>query len=117
MKSAKGGMFYIVKLNKNGLSDRINKEVIFGDIHGDPLDHMASLAQRVYHPLVGSKSTSAQWTETIAKEVRDNFETFVANVQITQGHVRGDVFASTQCRRTSRGGDVDEYYQEVRWQG
>jgi dynein heavy chain len=88
-KSAKGGMFYIVKLSKIGCSDRIAKEVIFGEIAGDPLDHMATLSQRVFHPLVGSKSCAVQWTETIAKEVRDNFETFVANVQITQGHVRG----------------------------
>ena len=89
VKPPRGALFYMVKLNKAGLSDNIGNEVIFGDIAADPLEHMATLSQRIYHPIVSSKDCAQAWTETIAKEVRDNFETFVANVQITQGHVRG----------------------------
>eukprot|EP00605_Chrysophyceae_sp_TOSAG23-4_P001019 GSChrysophyteH1.ASY1.ANO1.1120.1 assembled CDS len=88
-KPARGSLFYVVKLNKSSLSDNIGNEVIFGDIAADPLEHMATLSQRVFHPMVSSNDCARAWTETIAKEVRDNFETFVANIQITQGHVRG----------------------------
>jgi len=90
VKAPKSSLFYIVKLNKTAVSeDRIASELIFGDIANDPLEHMATLSQRIFHPIISSKESASVWTETIAKEVRDNFETFVANVQITQGHVRG----------------------------
>ena len=89
-KTARNVLFYVVKLNKSAVSeDKIMHELIFGDVAADPLDHMASLSQRVFQPIVSSQDSPLVWTETIAKEVRDNFETFVANVQITQGHVRG----------------------------
>ena len=89
VKPPKGALYYVVKLNKQSISDNIGNEVIFGDIAADPLEHMATLSQRVFHPMVSSQGCARAWTETIAKEVRDNFETFVANIQITQGHVRG----------------------------
>ena len=50
---------------------------------------MACLTQRIYHPIVSTKETAQAWTESIAKELRDRFDTFVSNVQITQGHVQG----------------------------
>jgi dynein heavy chain len=81
--------FYILKLSKSTISSDVGSEVIFGDLSGDPLDHMGTLAQRVYQPMVSADSCTRVWTETIAKEVRDNFDTFVSNVQITQGHVHG----------------------------
>ena len=89
VKPPKGSLFYMVKLNKSSLSENIGNEVIFGDIAADPLEHMATLSQRVFHPIVSSNDCARSWTETVAKDVRDNFETFVANIQITQGHVRG----------------------------
>ena len=86
----KAQLFYIVKLSKTQVSEKnLNKELVYGDITNNPLQHMASLAQRVYHPIVGRKHTTEVWSEVVAKEVREHFETFVANVQITQGHVEG----------------------------
>jgi dynein heavy chain len=83
-------LFYVVKLSKSVVKEeKISKELIYGDISQDPLEHMAILSQRIFHPIIGSKETALTWSETIAKDVRDNFDTFVANVQITQGHVRG----------------------------
>jgi len=89
-KTARGVLFYIVKLNKSSVSeDKIHNELICGDIAGDPLEHLAAISQRIYLPIVSSGESAVVWTETIAKEVRDNFETFVSNVQITQGHCKG----------------------------
>jgi dynein heavy chain len=86
----RGVLFYIVKLNKAAVSeDKIAKEIVCGDVGGDPLEHMATLAQRIYLPMLSSNDSTVVWTESIAKEVRDNFETFVSNVQITQGHIKG----------------------------
>lgn len=90
VKAPKASLFYFVKLNKSPVSStNISKEVIYGDIASDPLEHMATLTQRIYHPIVASRETAQVWNETIAKEVQDNFDTFVANIQITQGHVKG----------------------------
>ena len=89
-KNAKNVVFYVLKLNKGTVSEtNIAKELVCGDIANDPLEHMAILSQRVFHPMVSSKESSIRWSETLAKEVRENFETFVSNVQITQGHVKG----------------------------
>lgn len=86
----KGQLLYFVKLVKTQISEtKIANEVIVGDIYTDPLEHLAVLSEKIYHPIVASKETGQVWSEAIAKEVRDNFDTFVANVQITQGHVRG----------------------------
>lgn len=83
-------LFYIVKLNKTQVSEaKIIHELVYGDISPNPLEHMAYFAQKVFQPLVDSRGTVQTWSETISKEVRDCFETFVANVQITQGHVKG----------------------------
>jgi dynein heavy chain len=83
-------IFYIVKLNKKQVSEaKIMQELVYGDISANPFEHMASFAQRVFQPIVDSKGTVQTWSETISKDVRDCFETFVANVQITQGHVKG----------------------------
>jgi dynein heavy chain, axonemal len=86
----KGQLLYFVKLVKSQISEtKIANEVIVGDIFTDPLEHLAVLSEKIYHPIVASQETGQVWSEAIAKEVRDNFDTFVANVQITQGHVRG----------------------------
>lgn len=88
--TSKGGCFYFVKIVKGQVTDsKIAQELLYGDIYTDPLEHLAILAEKIYHPIVGHKATGHVWSEAIAKEVRDNFDTFVANVQITQGHVRG----------------------------
>jgi len=88
--AGKQQLFYVIKLKKTQISEsKIGQEVIYGDILTNPLEHMASLAQRVFHPIVGSKEVGQMWSETVAKEVKDYFESFVANVQITQGHVQG----------------------------
>jgi hypothetical protein len=88
--SLKNPVFYIVKLHGIRLTEgKISEEVIYGDIATDPLEHMALLAEDIYAPLVASKYTPLAWSETVSKDVKDNFDSFVANVQITQGHVRG----------------------------
>lgn len=86
----KGLIFFMVKLSKGQISEnRIAEEIIYGDMSSDPLEHMASLTQKIFQPLVKSKEVGQNWSEGIAKEVRDYFDTFVANIQITQGHIRG----------------------------
>ena len=90
-RSQKGvTVFYMVKLTKSPLSeDAVASQLLYGDISADPMEHLATVAQRIYYPIVCNRETSHLWSETIAKDVRDNFETFVANLQITQGHIRG----------------------------
>ncbi|KAJ1439145.1 dynein heavy chain and region D6 of dynein motor-domain-containing protein [Ochromonadaceae sp. CCMP2298] len=83
-------LFYVVKLNKAHVSDdNISSAVIYGEVSPNPLEHMAFLAQRIYHPLVGQRHAVEVWSEVVAKDVRDNFDSFVSNVQIMQGHVDG----------------------------
>jgi hypothetical protein len=50
------------------------------------------MAEKVYHPIVESKGAVHLWSETITKEVRENFESFFANIQITQGYKTGSTF-------------------------
>jgi dynein heavy chain len=86
----KAHLFYVVKLNKTQVSEEnISREIIYGEVAANPLEHMASLAQRVFQPVVGRRHTAEVWSEVVAKDVRDHFDTFVSNVQITQGHVEG----------------------------
>jgi dynein heavy chain, axonemal len=90
LPTGKGSLFYIVKLNKVQISEkRIASEIVYGDITVNALEHMSSLAQRVFQPFVGSKSNNTAWSDTVIKEVREQFDSFVSNVQITQGHVQG----------------------------
>ena len=89
-KAAKGMLFYMVKLNKTSLGEEsMAKEVVYGDVSSDPLEHLSTISERIFHPIVGSKKTLDVWSETITKDVRDNFDTFVSNVQITQGNIHG----------------------------
>ena len=71
LRGVKQNVFYVVKLNKTQVSEsKIAEEVIYGDLSNNPFEHMASLAQRVYHPIVESKGSGQLWSETIAKGVR-----------------------------------------------
>jgi dynein heavy chain len=89
-KTPKGSLFYLVKLRKGAITEtNIGKEIVYGEVMGDPIEYIATLTQKIYHPMISSKKTAKMWSETIAKEVRDRFDVFVANVQITQGHVQG----------------------------
>ena len=84
---------FFLKLVKGRVSDRFfSRELICGDMLGDPVDHLALLAERVYQPIVGSEDTAAAWSEMIVRETRSNLDAFVSNVQITQGSVRGKTF-------------------------
>ena len=106
--SCKNPVFYIVKLHGVKLSEnRISEEVIYGDIAADPLVHMASLTEGIYTPLVGSRSASQAWSETVSKDVKENFESFVSNVQITQGHVRGVTCLPLPNAKNENDGDND----------
>ena len=89
MSTYKSPVMYLVKLNGGRLSDKIGQEIIYGDMPSDPLEHLSDVANGVYSPIVSSKMTSMAWSEVVAKDVRDNLEAFLANVQITQGQVRG----------------------------
>lgn len=90
VKATKGALLYFVKLSKASITEtNISKEVIYGDVMSDPLEALAALSQKVYHPIVNNKDAGQAWSEAIAKDVRDNFDTFVANIQITQGNIKG----------------------------
>lgn len=90
VRTGKTSIFYIVKLAKSSLSPgSIAKEIVYGDIGGEPLDSLSVLTERIYHPVVHSKDSVQTWSETITKDIREVFENFVANVQITKGHVHG----------------------------
>lgn len=84
-------VFYIVKLSKSSISEvRIAEEILYGDLGISPLEHMASLTQRVFNPFIGAnKGNEPTWSDAILKEVRDRFDAFVSHLQITQGHVEG----------------------------
>jgi dynein heavy chain len=90
-KGNKTHTFYVVKLTKKRVSDQnYANEIVYGDVTADPLDHMASLMQGVFQPIVKSKDALGQSSsESILKDIRTCFDGFVANIQITQGHVRG----------------------------
>jgi len=90
IKVPKSAIFYIVKLGKTQISEgKIGQEIVYGDIGGDPLESLSALAEKIYHPVIGSKDATQTWSETITKDVRECFESFVSNVQITQGHLHG----------------------------
>jgi dynein heavy chain len=93
MKHTKESVFYFIKLNKSRVSERdVSKELIYGDIMGDPIDHMAMVSERIYHPIVSNEETAQVWSEMVVKETKTNVEAFVSNVQITQGNVTGRTY-------------------------
>lgn len=92
-RRAKEPTLYFFKLVKGRVSERsFSRELLYGDMLGDPIDHMAFLAERVYQPIVGGEETAAVWSEMVVRETRGTLDAFVANVQITQGNVRGKTF-------------------------
>lgn len=68
---------------------KIANEVLYGDLTATTMDHLSSVARRIYNPFVAQKQTEQSWSDTVMKEVRDHFDAFVSNLQITQGHIQG----------------------------
>ena len=89
-KVNKVALFYVVKLEQESLSDQyIGKQIILGDLSSDPMENIAMMTEMVCHPIVESKGAAQIWSETITKEIRENIDFFLANIQITQGHMHG----------------------------
>eukprot|EP00981_Chlorochromonas_danica_P014353 scaffold7822_cov179-Ochromonas_danica.AAC.14 len=123
-------IFYLVKISKISISEKkIAEEVVFGDLSMTALEHMASLTQRVFNPFISvNKNNEPTWSDAILKDVRDRFDSFVSNLQITQGHVEGytclplphaattSSSSSSATRRPSRSGEGNydqEGYQQI----
>eukprot|EP01031_Cornospumella_fuschlensis_P030364 gene30365-36688_t len=112
-------VFYIVKLSKVSLSEsKIAEEVVYGELGVAPLEHMSGLTQRVLSPFITvNKNSEPTWSDAILKEVRDRFDSFVSNLQITQGHVEGYTClplphaASSQEKYKKSDGDGEPFQQ------
>jgi hypothetical protein len=59
MRKTKEPMLYFAKISKGRVSEKgVAKELIYGDVLGDPIDHMAMISERVYHPIVSNEETA-----------------------------------------------------------
>lgn len=92
-RASKDPLFYFVKLHAARVSEKdVAREVLYGDVTGDPVDHMSMLTEHVFHPIVSDEDTAAAWSEMIVRDTRTNIDSFVSNVQITQGNVQGRTY-------------------------
>ena len=60
-----------------------------GDFTGNPLEHLLSITQEVYFPLVTTVENQDGWPEVISKEVTENMHKFLASLYITMGSTKG----------------------------
>lgn len=70
-------------------SENIASEILYGDITSDPITHLSGIAKNLYIPMVNNANSSQLWNSTVAKDISDNFEVFLSNIQITEGHLSG----------------------------
>lgn len=83
-------VYYVLKLAPLPLSEAgFVNEVIFGDFIGSPLNHLNNTACNVYLPLLSNPSNREVWSDMVAKELMENFNHFLSDVQITEGYVKG----------------------------
>jgi dynein heavy chain len=88
--SGKSQIFYLLKMQKIQVSEsKISREIIYGDLSSAGIEHLAAITRRVYNPFVAQKVGDQSWSDAIMKEVRDHFDAFVSNLQITQGQMQG----------------------------
>ena len=93
IKNSKEPVLYFVKRFKGRVAEKnVSRQLLYGDLTGDPIDHMAMLSERVFHPIVSRDETAQMWSEMVVKETRVNIDSFVSNVQITQGNVLGRTY-------------------------
>jgi dynein heavy chain, axonemal len=86
----KGSIFYLLKMHKTQISEsKMKNEILYGDLSVSVMEHMSAMARRIYNPFISQKSSEQTWSDAIMKEVRDHFDAFVSNLQITQGHTQG----------------------------
>lgn len=90
-KVGKGIIVYFIKLFPCVISlESIYSTVVFGDVVADPFDNLATIANKLFIPIVTNPTIKQNWgTETVSKDISNKFENFLSNIQITEGHLNG----------------------------
>ena len=84
--------FYFAKLNKAPISmGQFTSEMITGDFttSANFLQHLQRTLQKVFLPLLRNPSNQEKWPDMVHKDVTNNLQTFLANVQIIAGQSKG----------------------------
>eukprot|EP00854_Cymbomonas_tetramitiformis_P010886 gene10886-12881_t len=82
---------YFLKVNAGSelTLENMTQEVIFGEFSDSPLEHLSSVMEDVYMPLLCNHRNQVGWPEVISKEVTDNAHKCIANVYVTVGQTKG----------------------------
>ena len=82
---------YFLKLQITGevTGENILEEVASGEFNDNMVNNLETVLERVFVPLVGNHANQSNWGEVASKEVTDKLHSFLANVSITLGQMRG----------------------------
>ena len=85
-----GKLLYFLKTVSGGVSSEdFEKEILIGNMNMPTLNHLCSVLQEIYMPLISNPNNQEGWSELVTKDVMDNLHIFIAGLQITVGQTEG----------------------------
>ena len=87
--------------------DNVDSKVIFGDFGDAPLEHLSTVAQEVFLPVITNPRNQHGWPEVITKEVMENMHKFIASVYVTIGQTKGKTLLPMPPSESSGAGGAD----------
>ena len=88
----RGRAIYFVKNLPMALpAEEYEQHLLIGDINADSMEHMCSVAQEIYMPLLSNPRNQFSWSELVAKDVLEHMHSFLADTQISIGRKDGEI--------------------------
>jgi len=92
-KGPKQKMLFFSKCKDSSISENgIAEELILGDCSVDPVQHLEQVTQNIFIPLLSSAVNQDSWSEVIKQDISESMTSFITNIQITSGLIRGETY-------------------------
>jgi dynein heavy chain len=74
------------------LSDKLDAELLMGDLGANPLDFLSTVLEEVYLPLLTNNKNLETWPEVVANDVLRHFHQLHGAVYVISGKSKATLF-------------------------
>lgn len=80
-----------IKISSEPLTaENLNNEIVFIEMNRNVLEHLHGHFQEIYMPIFHNPQNQAGWPELITKDLMEKFNSYLAQVYVTLGLIKGE---------------------------
>jgi dynein heavy chain len=79
---------FFLKKGRGAITDKISQDLIMADLSGSTLDHLSTILEEVYLPLLSNTKNVDSWPEVVANDVVRHFHKLNGSVYVISGQAK-----------------------------